>query len=72
MTGKHETDKFDTFSYCLGNRSASIKIPNVAVKDKKGYFEDRRPSSNMEPYLVTGIIFKTTVLHQATINDASI
>jgi len=62
MTGKHETSKFDIFSYGVGNRGASVRIPNVAVKDKKGYFEDRRPSSNMDPYLVTGIIFKTTVL----------
>ena len=27
-----------------------------------GYFEDRRPGSNMDPYLVTSIIFETTVL----------
>ena len=31
--------------------------------NKKGYFEDRRPSSNCDPYLVTSIIFKTTCLY---------
>ena len=30
--------------------------------NKKGYFEDRRPSSNCDPYLVTGKIFETTCL----------
>jgi hypothetical protein len=27
-----------------------------------GYFEDRRPASNMDPYVVTGMILKTTLL----------
>jgi hypothetical protein len=27
-----------------------------------GYFEDRRPASNMDPYLVTGLIAETTIL----------
>jgi glutamine synthetase len=29
------------------------------VHHRKGYFEDRRPSSNCDPYLVTGKIFET-------------
>ena len=70
MTGKHETSRFDTFTYGIANRGASVRIPNVAIQDNKGYFEDRRPSSNMDPYLVTGILFKTTVLDQPSpIND---
>ena len=28
-------------------------------KNKKGYFEDRRPSSNCDPYLVTSKIMET-------------
>lgn len=27
-----------------------------------GYFEDRRPASNMDPYLVTSMIAETTIL----------
>jgi hypothetical protein len=27
-----------------------------------GYFEDRRPSSNMDPYVVCGMIAYTTIL----------
>ena len=62
MTGLHETSKYDEFSYGVANRGASVRIPNQTIKDKKGYFEDRRPSSNMDPYLVTSILFQTTVL----------
>ena len=60
MTGKHETAKFNEFSFGVANRGASVRIPNMVAQNKKGYFEDRRPSSNMDPYLVTGILFNTT------------
>ena len=59
MTGKCETASYDQFSYGVGDRGASIRIPNSTYNDKCGYFEDRRPSSNMDPYLVTSIILKT-------------
>ena len=63
MTGLHETSKYDEFSYGVANRGSSVRIPNQTVHDKKGYFEDRRPSSNMDPYQVTSILFDTTVLN---------
>jgi len=62
MTGEHETSSFDKFTYGCANRGASVRIPNQTTKDKKGYFEDRRSSSNMDPYRVTAILFETTVL----------
>ena len=62
MTGKHETAKFDEFNYGVANRGASVRIGNETFKNKQGYFEDRRPSSNMDPYLVTAMLFKTTVV----------
>ena len=62
MTGEHETASFDSFSHGIANRGASIRIGNENYKNQKGYFEDRRPSSNCDPYLVTGMIFKTTCL----------
>ena len=62
MTGKHETANFNIFSKGIANRGASIRIGNNNFKQAKGYFEDRRPSSNCDPYLVTSIIFQTTVL----------
>lgn len=63
MTGSCETSDFNTFSYGTANRTASVRIPSIVIKDEKGYFEDRRPSSNMDPYLVTSLIFKTSYLN---------
>lgn len=64
MTGGHETASYDTFSHGVANRGASIRRGNDTVNNGKGYFEDRRPSSNCDPYLVTGILFKTTILDE--------
>jgi glutamine synthetase len=64
MTGKHETASYDTFSHGTANRGASIRRGNQTVKDGKGYFEDRRPSSNCDPYLVSGMLFKTTIIDE--------
>ena len=64
MTGAHETASYDTFSHGVANRGASIRRGNDTVKRGKGYFEDRRPSSNCDPYLVTGMLFKTTILDE--------
>lgn len=62
MTGKHETANFNIFSYGVADRGSSVRIGNDAYKNKCGYYEDRRPSSNMDPYLVTSKIFETTIL----------
>ena len=58
LTGLHETSSMDTFSYGVANRGASVRIPRTTEENKCGYFEDRRPSSNMDPYLVTSIILE--------------
>jgi len=63
MTGAHETASYDTFSEGVANRGASIRRGNQTVKDGKGYFEDRRPSSNCDPYLVSGKLFETTIIN---------
>ena len=62
LTGKHETAKFDTFKYGVADRGASIRIPRQTDIDQKGYLEDRRPAANCDPYDVTAIIAKTTLL----------
>jgi glutamine synthetase len=36
------------------------------MKDGCGYFEDRRPASNMDPYKVTAIIGRTVMLISQT------
>lgn len=63
MTGELETSSYSTFSYGIADRGASIRIPTIVEKEEKGYFEDRRPASNMDPYVVTSLIFQTTSLN---------
>jgi glutamine synthetase len=46
----------------VANRGASIRVGRDTEKEGKGYFEDRRPSSNMDPYVVCGMIAYTTIL----------
>jgi len=60
LTGAHETERLDSFSYGLSDRGASIRIP-VGTKDDgwKGRLEDRRPASNADPYKVASVIIRT-------------
>lgn len=51
MTGLHETASFSEFTYGIGARGCSVRIGNEAKRDGCGYMEDRRPSSNIDPYL---------------------
>lgn len=61
LTGKHETANMDTFSFGVADRGASVRIPRETAKEGKGYLEDRRPSSNMDPYVVTSLILETSL-----------
>jgi glutamine synthetase len=58
LTGKNETSSYDRFTYGIGTRNTSIRIGNETYEEKKGYFEDRRPGSNIDPYLVTSSLCK--------------
>lgn len=62
LTGTHETSSPDVFSYGVANRTASIRIPIFINKAGKGYFEDRRPASNADPYLVSAKLAETILL----------
>lgn len=59
LTGLHETQSIDKFSYGVSDRGASIRIPIHVSKTWKGYLEDRRPASNADPYLVVARVMKT-------------
>ena len=59
LTGKYETADINTFSYGVANRGCSIRIPRSTDADGYGYLEDRRPSSNCDPYVVTSKVFST-------------
>ncbi|MCY3541253.1 MAG: glutamine synthetase [Gammaproteobacteria bacterium] len=61
LTGLHETQSIDEYSYGVSDRGASIRIPVGTVEDGwKGRLEDRRPASNADPYKVAAVIVRTT------------
>ena len=61
LTGKHETQSIDEFSYGISDRGASIRIPVTTPADGwVGRLEDRRTASNADPYKVAAAIVKTT------------
>jgi len=59
LTGKYETADMNTFSYGVANRGCSIRIPRATEAEGCGYLEDRRPSSNCDPYVVTSMVYAT-------------
>jgi glutamine synthetase len=60
LTGLHETQSIDKFSFGLADRGASIRIPHSFVNNGyKGYLEDRRPNSQGDPYKIVARILKT-------------
>lgn len=67
LTGKHETQSIEKFSYGISDRGSSIRVPQATVNNGwKGYVEDRRPSSNGDPYKIMKVISES--LNQAELN----
>jgi len=59
LTGQYETAPIDRFSWGVSDRGASIRIPKSVGETWKGYLEDRRPSSNADPYRIIYEISKS-------------
>ncbi|MEC7354680.1 MAG: glutamine synthetase beta-grasp domain-containing protein [Planctomycetota bacterium] len=61
LTGLHETQSIDKFSWGVADRGASVRVPHsfVANDQYKGYLEDRRPNSQADPYQIIGRVLKT-------------
>ena len=61
LTGLHETQSIDQFSYGVADRGASIRVPHAFVKEDlyQGYLEDRRPNSEGDPYRIASRVLKT-------------
>lgn len=62
LTGAHETASIDVFTYGVADRGASVRIPRETDKNGCGYAEDRRPASNVDPYVVTTLLMETMIL----------
>ena len=59
LTGRHETCDYRTFKYGVSDRGASVRIPPTTIAEGRGYFEDRRPCANIDPYVVTRLLIET-------------
>ena len=60
LTGLHETQSIDKFSWGVADRGASIRVPHSFVNNGyKGYLEDGRPNSQGDPYAIAGRILQT-------------
>jgi len=65
LTGHHETSSCSIFSYGVAYRAASFRIPTSTHHAKgKGYIEDRRPASNIDPYVVCSLIADTSMIDE--------
>ena len=59
-SGVRNNKNKEIFTYGVGDRGTSIRIPIWTVLNEyKGYLEDRRPSSNSNPYKITNRIIQT-------------
>jgi glutamine synthetase len=47
------------FNYKNGNRNTCIRIPIDVRNNKCGFLEDRRPFSNIDPYIITTLLLST-------------
>lgn len=59
LTGLHETAPINVFRYGVSDRGASIRIPLQTANLGHGYFEDRRPAANCDPYEVIRALLET-------------
>ncbi|XP_037958678.1 glutamine synthetase 1, mitochondrial [Teleopsis dalmanni] len=64
LLGALETSSIDKFSWGVANRGVSVRIPRGVADAGKGYFEDRRPSSNCDPYAVCDALIRTCLLNE--------
>jgi glutamine synthetase len=59
LTGAHETCSHEEFRFGVADRTASIRIPRAVATKGYGYFEDRRPNANADPYRVASRLLMT-------------
>uniref|UniRef100_A0A914PPW7 Uncharacterized protein n=1 Tax=Panagrolaimus davidi TaxID=227884 RepID=A0A914PPW7_9BILA len=59
----------DKFTWDIADRSCSVRISRQVGIDGKGYLEDRRPSSNCDPYVVTVAIASAVLLDKENLSQ---
>lgn len=56
-----------TTASASATRDVRMKISSMIMLFYPGYLEDRRPASNMDPYVVTSLLAETTILWEPTL-----
>jgi glutamine synthetase len=69
LSGKYETSSMEKFTYGVMNRAASVRIPQTTKDTGRGYYEDRRPAANCDPYVVASLVFSATCLGGVHIDE---
>ena len=59
--GLHETCSIHAFKGGVADRGASIRIPRTVAREGAGYFEDRRPGANCDPYTVSRLLLAAAI-----------
>lgn len=59
LSGAHETSSINRFSFGVADRGASVRIGSDVHAQGFGYFEDRRPASDCDPYAITAKLCET-------------
>lgn len=62
LVGRLETSSMEKFTWGVADRSGSVRISRSVADEGKGFLEDRRPASNMDPYAVCDKILRTVLL----------
>lgn len=62
LNGQGSDSHYDKFTWGVADRTASVKVPKLVASKKKGYFEDRRPGANADPYKIIDALVRTTLL----------
>jgi len=62
LTSSNETSNLDKFTYGKCDRGSSVRIPVNVLVNGCGYFEDRRPAANADPYLVVAKMLETVMI----------
>ncbi|XP_078496978.1 glutamine synthetase-like [Lissotriton helveticus] len=66
LTGQKGTPMIHEFSAGAGKCGISVRIPHQVSQEGFGYFEDRRPSANCDPYAVTEALVRTIILNETS------
>ncbi|XP_078498150.1 glutamine synthetase-like [Lissotriton helveticus] len=66
LTGENCTSRIHEFSSGVSRWGTSIRIPHHVGQEGFGYFEDRRPSANCDPYAVTEVLVRTILLNETS------